>query len=338
MWKTVLLRAVSFAAPIGVILGIYVTLNKIMFGTFSPVSGQIKHWWSTFPNTVYSHENTLISVLGLSPSSNFGPWSLFTSWLFNTAARITDLLRWKDGQRETLVFGFLIIISFFIFLFVMHAKNGQLARKSFVLLIPAVLVGCMIQIAYYTASGYQHTRNWYWVAEMLTLVLIGTVILDGLFTWFERPGRKEKISILFTSILVISLFTLHISYILRLAPYRVPVENQADYLAEATEVEYYTDEGTLIGMTGGGLVAYFIENRTIVNLDGLINSTEYFEAMKTGTARDFLDKLPLNYVYGKPYVLQVSDPYNEIFKNRLVEIGFIRGFENFTLFKYQVNQ
>ena len=86
------------------------------------------------------------------------------------------------------------------------------------------------------------------------------------------------------------------------------------------------------------MVAYFIDNRTIVNLDGLINSPEYFNAMKSGKATEFLDAIPLNYVYGKPYVLLESDPYDEIFANRLEEIGFIRGYENFTLFRYRINQ
>ena len=58
--------------------------------------------------------------------------------------------------------------------------------------------------------------------------------------------------------------------------------------------------------------------------------------MKNGTATQFLDELPLSYVYGKPYMLLESDPYGQIFKDRLKEIGFIRGYENFTLFEYDI--
>jgi hypothetical protein len=60
--------------------------------------------------------------------------------------------------------------------------------------------------------------------------------------------------------------------------------------------------------------------------------------LKEGSAREFLDDLPLDYVYGKEYVLLVSDPYNKVFEDRLDEIGVIRGAENFTLYKYIFNK
>jgi hypothetical protein len=118
----------------------------------------------------------------------------------------------------------------------------------------------------------------------------------------------------------------------------VPQALEAEYLRETQQLQELTEEGSLIGMTGGGSFAYFIENRTIVNLDGLINSAEYFHALKTGTAREFLDTLRLDYVFGKEYVLLVSDPYNQVFLDRLDEIGAIRGAENFTLYRYTVNK
>ena len=128
----------------------------------------------------------------------------------------------------------------------------------------------------------------------------------------------------------------HVNYIVNLLPMQVAPGSEAAYLQETRDVEFYTAENSKIGMTGGGMVAYFIENRTIVNLDGLINSAEYFKAMKAGKAQAFLDKLPLNYVYGNEYVVEESDPYGQMLKNRLVEIGVIHGFDNFTLYHYIV--
>ena len=138
--------------------------------------------------------------------------------------------------------------------------------------------------------------------------------------------------------LVLAFTWSHIRYVISLAPARVSEEQSAEYLEEVREVEKLTPEGSLIGMTGGGNIAYFLENRTIMNLDGLMNSAQYFEAMKNETARDFLDVFPLDFVYGKPYVLLESDPYNLILADRLQEIGYIRGPENFTLFKYVIIQ
>jgi hypothetical protein len=275
----------------------------------------------------------LISVLGLGTDGGNAPWSLITSKFYTVAASITKLIK---GLSTELIFVLLIVIALILFLLMLGRNDGKLAHKFFKLMIPAILIGCVIQITYYTATGYIHTRVWYWGAEMLTVLIIGSLILDWVFTWIDK--YKFKFSPLLVGLIAVFVISNLFEYIKSLAPFKIPKESQAAYLAETREVESYTQPGSKIGMTGGGLVAYFIEDRTIVNLDGLINSTAYFNAMKSGKATQFLDAIPLNYVFGKPYMLLESDPYNQILKGRLVEIGFIRGYENFTLYKYVINQ
>jgi hypothetical protein len=108
----------------------------------------------------------------------------------------------------------------------------------------------------------------------------------------------------------------HFNHIRLTFPLMVPVENRETFLNETREVESFTEPGSKIGMTGGGLVGYFIEDRTVVNLDGLINSVEYFIAMQAGTAKAFLDEL----------------------SGRLIEIGLIHGYDDFILYRYEPNQ
>jgi hypothetical protein len=60
--------------------------------------------------------------------------------------------------------------------------------------------------------------------------------------------------------------------------------------------------------------------------------------LKTGTARDFLDAIPLNYVYGNEYVVTESDPYKAVLHDRLQKVGMIQGYENFTLYQYVINK
>jgi len=205
-------------------------------------------------------------------------------------------------------------------------------------LIPAVLIGCIIQITYYFATGYTHTRGWYWMAEMVTIIICGSFILDGVFSWMDQIKLKIKPSLIVVVLIGFVLAVNHFRFITKFAPMVVPEEKKAAYIAEVKEIEHYTEPGSKIGMTGGGLMSYFIQDRTVVNLDGLINSKEYFDAMKAGKATQFLDAIPLNYVFGKPYMLLESDPYGSFLKNRLVEIGYIRGNEGFTLFKYRIVQ
>jgi hypothetical protein len=334
-WKGILKGGIGYSIPIAFLVGAYMVFNKLTFGTFSPISGQIKLWWGTMINTVYSHPVTLISVLGLSTADNYGPWSLVTSKLMGWARVGAG---WVGLPNPEILFGLLVLITLALFFWRMGAEKGRLARKFFHLLLPALLIGSIIHITYYTATGYTHTRGWYWVGEMLTLVVTGSLVVDGVFTWIDKPRRKKNLSPYFFAIVFLLLLQYHFTYIRNLARWEVAAGHEADYLAEIRDVEFHTLPKTKIGMTGGGMVAYFIQDRTVVNLDGLINSPEYFNAMKSGKATMFLDAIPLNYVYGKPYVLLESDPYDEIFANRLEEIGFIRGYENFTLFRYRINQ
>jgi hypothetical protein len=338
IWKRVLGNGFGFALPIAIIVGAYMGLNKIVFGTFTPVSGQIKTWWSTLPNTVYSHPNSVVSVLGLSDASNYGPWSIITAPIQALADFFATLTGNSIGSLKSLVFLILIVLLMIILVIVLKSNNGRLLKKIHLLFIPAVSLGCLLQISYYAVIGYQHTRGWYWLAEVMVVTLVACVLLDGLFTWLDAKWKRVRWSPIVAGALIIGLAAMHISYIVTLAPAQVTADNQGDYISEVRELESLTPEGSKIGMTGGGNVAYFIRNRTIINLDGLINSVEYFHAIKNGVGRDFLDAIPLNFVYSQEYVVTESDPYKVILGTRLTKIGVIKGFENFTLFNYVINQ
>ena len=73
-------------------------------------------------------------------------------------------------------------------------------------------------------------------------------------------------------------------------------------------LEKHTEAGSLIGITGGGNIGYFIHDRTILNMDGLINSYEYFRALQAGQAGAFLESIGLDYVLANPVILD-QQPY-----------------------------
>lgn len=78
-------------------------------------------------------------------------------------------------------------------------------------------------------------------------------------------------------------------------------------------LEGYTEEGAIIGMTGGGNAGYFIHNRTVVNMDGLINSYPYFLAVKRGEGGKYLHARGLDYVFANYDIITASMPYVEQF-------------------------
>jgi hypothetical protein len=73
-------------------------------------------------------------------------------------------------------------------------------------------------------------------------------------------------------------------------------------------LEENTPPGSMIGMTGGGNVAYFIHDRTIVNMDGLINSYDYFKSVQNGSAAEYLKKHGMQIVFANPRLLTLP-PY-----------------------------
>jgi hypothetical protein len=103
------------------------------------------------------------------------------------------------------------------------------------------------------------------------------------------------------------------------------------YLSEPKYLEEHTHPGNVIGMTGGGVIAYFIQDRTIVNLDGLINGSEYFEQLQTAQAFHYLDDIHLDYVYAPQAMILESDPYGWIFDGRLV---LLEKHADFNLYRY----
>jgi hypothetical protein len=337
-WKDSLLRGATFAGPIALLLGVYITFNKIIFGSFAPVSGQIKVWWNTLPNTVYAQSGSLLKMLGLDPSGGDGPWSLFTSRVNDVAVAIMKLLGRDTSFLRSAVFLILFLFFSFLVLFVLNLKPVEAGKKAFTLLLPALLLGCVFQIAYYNTVGYEGIRQWYWVAQMLMIIMTTGLVLDPIFSWLDRYKPTHIWSIVVAFLVVSLICSKHINLLIYSFPVSVSAENEGAYLKEIKEVENFTERGSKIGMTGGGLVGYFIQDRTVVNLDGLINSNEYFSAMKAGTAKSFLDAIPLDYVYGQSYMLEESDPYKDILGGRLVKIGIIRGYDNFTLYHYEPNQ
>jgi hypothetical protein len=81
-------------------------------------------------------------------------------------------------------------------------------------------------------------------------------------------------------------------------------------------IEENTPPGSVIGMTGGGNVGYFIHDRTIVNMDGLINSYDYFQALQRGEAPVYLSQRGITIIFASPRLL-VFPPYQAQFARYL---------------------
>ena len=191
------------------------------------------------------------------------------------------------------------------------------ARQSDRIGLAALAAGCFIHVISYKTTGYLHAKYWYWISEMILIVLVGGLVLgSAIKNWYStRSGHVFIRGFSFLS--VFFLLAGFIFTIFRDFPVNGTAVSQYDYLGEKTFIESQTAPGDVIGMTGGGLVGYFVPDRKIVNLDGLINSAEYFERLRSDQARNYLEEIGVKYIYGEEPVLLDSDPYRWIFTDHI---------------------
>lgn len=331
-WKQWLPEGVGYGLPIALLMGCYFLFNFFYFGTPSPVSGQIKQWWGSLPNTVYGRPNEVWEGLIGFPENERGPWNPLLS-IINTriedAAEAAGKTVFDNPYQTQMVFSWTLVGLAAAGLLFVYRKG--LGKSVTGLLIPVSFTGCMCQIASYMGTSYVNTRPWYWVQEMVLLVLCGGVLFDAFLAFLARLKMPRNVQQTMVVCLSLFLFYVYAADLISFVPYYVKPGRENLYLAGVVAVEKETPPGAKIGSTGGGVVAYFIKDRTIINLDGLMNSTEYFHLLKEGNANQYMDKIGMEYLHGNKYMITDSDPYMGLFKNR---VEFIKDVWGSGLYRY----
>jgi hypothetical protein len=324
-WKKPILRAVGYFGLVGLLLGSYMTWSYLYVGTPMPVSSQIKRWWSSL-DTVYGVVvRNVAELFGFIEGS--GPWQLATS----PVRMAGSLVETRFGENYASVTIYLVAALLIVVILVLVIPHRKLISEwaEHLGLFPLFL-GLYTQIFSYTATSYINIRLWYWVGEMLVTAICLGLLLESLRLGLQRLDLKAVIWRGLVAALGIWVLLAIANILWTRFPYEQSREEEG-YLTYIRALEKATRSGDLIGMTGGGEVAYFIQGRTIINLDGLINSPEYFRLMKEGQATAYLDQLGLDYVYGMPYVVTVSEPYGAMLADRMQLIDRIG---EFSLYRY----
>jgi hypothetical protein len=182
-------------------------------------------------------------------------------------------------------------------------------------LIP-LIAGCGFQILFYAGQGYAATKEWYWVAQIIAVVLADCIVIDLLIKRVRREKFAPIAINLFVATIGLGLALGFGRHVIVKMPYQ-PIA--APYIDILPLLEDHTAPGSLIGMTGGGNIGYYIKDRAIINMDGLINSPAYFAALQAGESGAYLEALGLDYVFANPEILTGSLPYSRQFKNYYFE-------------------
>jgi hypothetical protein len=303
-WKTWFFDGARFYGVAFGALGVYMIWSKLAFGTFSPVSGQIKRWWGSLSGRVYGGTaKNPQSFFGISYSGDSNTWHPVSTFLGNWAEQLYRFIKVEDTWRYILLL--LLFALLFYSLLRINRRKGKTAIAQFAL-IP-LLCGAILQVFYYHMLGYSAYKEWYWVIQLIVIVLAFSLMLGMLYLLLPKlpPAR----SVVWGLALVYGLFmgAGYWSYIQNAMPYGRWAADDP-YMDISAFLEEHTEPGSIIGMTGGGNAAYFIRERTIINMDGLINSYEYFELLKEKEAGPYLAEIRMNYVLANLQILN-SLPY-----------------------------
>jgi hypothetical protein len=306
-WKKWLTESIPYYGILGGALSLYMLYNKIVFGVSSPVSGQIKRWWGTLGETVYdSPAPNWTSFLGISYQGVYDAWQpasgLFLWIVKSRFPQFADIAIMDDLYYISM---FVVVLLALILLFANARRVLHVVSKTALLPLAA---GCGIQILSYTTTAYGGAKEWYWISQMILVTLAGSMLLDLVL----RPLQKFKntaVILEFTSAILGIFLALNFGlHVVTIMPYNFfPADRP--YMEVLPYLEENTPPGSVIGMTGGGNVGYFIHDRTIVNMDGLINSNDYFHALQNGKAPAYLYRHGVKIIFASPRLLTLP-PYN----------------------------
>ena len=319
-WRTWLSDGAIYYGILLGALGAYMVWNKVAFGTTSPVSGQIKQWWASLPGRAYGGSSRdILSFFGLSYQTEENAWNPISRLFGGWAENMYRILKIEDSWRYVLILTAVALVFYIILL--MNRKRGKIALTQ-LSMIP-LLSGAWLQVLYYNALKYAGHKEWYWVAQIVTIVLTFSLVSGLLYTWIRKVPYRHVFGWLLAAVVGINMGMGFWRTIQEAMPYN-QWEPGTAYMDIVPLLEEHTEPGSIIGLTGGGNVGYFIHDRTIVNMDGLINSYPYFQALQKRTGGEYLQNIGLDYVLANPVILD-QQPYKGQFNEYLEPLNIYYG-------------
>ena len=322
-WRTWLEQGLTYYGIVGLALGGYMLVNRWLFGTFMPVSGQIKRWWGGLSDNAYGGPvKSLLDIFGLDPQHS-QPWEMLLNVL-------------KAISEQTPFSLWVILTSLAVMFLMLIGLNRKQSANALTLLglIP-LAISAGLHTTFYGVMPYAARHEWYWVMQML-VILIGSALFIHLVTARMRQQKWGRIT-LQTAALLLSLWLAwgFTSTIINRMTY-TPASDPA-YMDVLPLIEANTEPGAIIGMTGGGNIGYYIQDRTIVNMDGLINSYPYFEALQANQAPQYLlDNIGMDYVFANPDLLLSTAPYSYQFQGWVNETAGSPKYGNKQILRFSV--
>ncbi len=302
--------------PIIILVGGYILWSQVNFGTPMPVSGQIKQWWGSLGATVYGSPISSLAEIRRYGLGEESPFALIYQFL-NVITRFSHSHPYSSSYLAWGIIGSLYLI------FILVKQISRIAAWWDRLGMIPLLLATLYRVAYFYISGYVHMRTWYWTVETISLFLLVIILI---VVWIEWQQHRQHLMVS-TGVLVggisISIVLTFAVNLLNVYPPTSKRNDPGTYLLIPQMLESMTPPGAVIGTPGGGTVSYFINDRTIINLDGLMNSKAYFQALRNGNLKEQLKSANLQYVYVNEYTLLETSPYQKVFSGCVNQVGLV---------------
>ena len=326
-WKTWLTNGFVYFGIVGSAMALYMLWNKVAFGTASPVSGQIKRWWGSLSGNVYGGSApNIMSFFGIDYLGDANAWHPVSSVL-GDLAETANFIHISVTHRYLLII-LIAAVSFYAALLL----NRQKARNAIALLgIIPLFCGAWIQVISYHITGYAAYKEWYWISQLITQVLVLALVAGLLYqVVHQHPAAQKSLWVLAVGIFIFMGISFWTAIKDQMQYNRWEAADPNNELAAF--LEEHTEPGSLIGMTGGGNAGYFINDRTVINMDGLINSYDYFNFLKSKSAGEYLGEIGMDYVLANPAIL-AQLPYRNQFEPFIESTGFRYGGKDLMRYK-----
>lgn len=321
LWRWRLQNGALIAAPLVAGLALYFAWNLVAFGTAMPISGQVKLWWGTLRNTVYGFPvRDLVDFAGqfFTDHPELGPWSLITGPIYAAAEGLLSVLGLSVavGPRRIALLSLGAVLAIALAALVRVQRVFLRTAAAALGLLP-LFVGCFIHIAYYKFSGSVAQQPWYWMAQMILILLALGLAFEALLrTLAPRFPNATRVASLagFAGLALLSFG--YLGFVQR--GVRAPGDGSNHfYIHRARWLEANTEPGARVAITGAGNLAYFVRERTVVNMDGLMNTADYLYALKAEQGAAYLESLGVEYVFGNEYILTETNPYGPMLAGHL---------------------
>lgn len=320
-WRQWFSEGSTYYGIVGGFLAAYMLFNKVLFGTSSPVSGQVKRWWGSMPITLYEGPaSNWFSFLGIG-RDHFNSWQPLSEIFYWGSETLRPLYPGADKVGDRYYIAMLLFFLLAMLVLFINKRHTALSISRMALL--PLAAGCGIHILSYTTTSYGGAKEWYWISQMVMITLAGGLLTDLLLRLLLKITFVHQ-----TAVIALLLFSTYSAYNFSKVITSIMQHNYfpADrpYMEVLEYLEEHTPPGSVIGMTGGGNVGYLIHDRTIVNMDGLINSYEYFLAVQNGEAAPYLRERGMTIVFANPQLL-LMPPYHGQFAPYLVRFDSYGG-------------